>query len=142
MGQSSLHCNIIKCSTFSTNQLAKHFLGIKEMLQKLYNEEFDEVQPERKNGVFGELENLSAEDKQFMIMMENGAKFVNGNCQLPLPLRNPALIIPNNRTMMEKRANYLNMRFMKNKKFFEDYQMFVNGLLQKGFARVASEIQP
>ena len=84
MGQSSLHCNIIKCSTFSTNQLAKHFLGIKEMLQKLYNEEFDEVQPERKNGVFGELENLSAEDKQFMIMMENGAKFVNGNCQLPL----------------------------------------------------------
>ena len=112
------------------------------MLQKLYNEEFDEVQPERKNGVFRELENLSAEDKQFMIMMENGAKFVNGNCQLPLPLRNPALIIPNNRTMMEKRANYLNMRFMKNKKFFEDYQKFVNGLLQKGFARVASEIQP
>ena len=142
MGQSSLHCNIIKCSTFSTNQLAKHFLGIKEMLQKLYNEEFDEVQPERKNGVFGELENLSAEDKQFMIMMENGAKFVNGNCQLPLPWRNPALIIPNNRTMIEKRANYLNMRFMKNKKFFEDYQKFVNGLLRKGFARVASEIQP
>ena len=107
MGQSSLHCNIIKCSTFSTNQLAKHFLGIKEMLQKLYNEEFDEVQPERKNGVFGELENLSAEDKQFMKMMENGAEFVNGHYQLPLPLRNPALIMLNNRTMVEKRAKLL-----------------------------------
>ena len=95
--------------------MAKHFLaaetqvediGIKEMLQKLYNEGFNEVQPERKNGVFGELENLSAEDKQFMMMMENGAKFVNGHYQLPLPMRNPALIMPNNRTMVEKRANY------------------------------------
>ena len=142
MGQSSLHYNIIKCSTFSANQLAKYFLGIKEMFQKLYNEEFDEVQPERKDGVFGELENLSAEDKQFTMMMGNGAKFVNGNYQLPLPLRNPTLIIPNNRTIMKKRANYLKMRFMKNKKFFEDYQKFVNGLLQKGYARVASEIQP
>ena len=42
MGQPSLHCNIIKCSSVSTNQMAKHFLavetqvediGIKEMLQ-------------------------------------------------------------------------------------------------------------
>ena len=82
MGQPSLHCNIIKCSSVSTNQMAKHFLavetqvediGIKLMLQNLYNEEFNEVQPERKNGVFGELENLYAEDKQFMMMMENRA---------------------------------------------------------------------
>ena len=42
MGQPSLHCNIIKCSSVSTNEMAKHFLavetqvediGIKEMLQ-------------------------------------------------------------------------------------------------------------
>ena len=117
-------------------------IGIIEMLQKLYNEEFNEVQPERKKGVFGELENLYAEDKQFMMMMENGAEFVNGHYQLPLPMRNPALIMPNNRTMVEKRANYLKRRFMKNKEFFEDYQKFMNDILQKGYARVASEIQP
>ena len=65
MGQTSLHCNIIKCSSVSTNQKTKHFLaaetqvedtGIKEMLWKLYNEEFNEVQPERKHGVFDDLE--------------------------------------------------------------------------------------
>ena len=117
-------------------------IGIIEMLQKLYNEELNEVQPERKNGVFGELENLYAEDKQFMMMMENGAEFVNGHYQLPLPMRNPALIMPNNRTVVEKRANYLKRRFMKNKEFFEDYQKFMNDILQKGYARVASEIQP
>ena len=65
MGQPSLHCSIIKCSSVSTNQMAKHFLavetqvedtGIKEMFQKLYNEEFNEVHSERKHGVLGELE--------------------------------------------------------------------------------------
>ena len=76
------------------------------------------------------------------MMMENGAEFVNGHYQLPLPLRNPALIMPNNRTIVEKRANYLKRRFTKNKKFFEDYQKFNNDILQKGYARVASEIQP
>ena len=106
--------------------------GIKEMLQKLYNDEFNEVQSERKHEVFGGLENLTAEDKQFMII-ENGAEFVNGHYQLLLPLRNPVLIMPNNRTMVEKRANYLKRQFMKNKKFFEDYQKFMNDILQKGY---------
>ena len=69
--------------------------------------------------MFGDLEKLSSKDKQFMMtmMMENGAGFVNGNYQLPLPLRYPALIMPNNRTMVEKTANYLKKWFMKNKKF-------------------------
>ena len=58
MRQPSIHCNIIKCRSVSTNQMAKHFLavetqvedtGIKKMLQKLYNEEFNEVQSERKS---------------------------------------------------------------------------------------------
>ena len=86
MRQTNLHCNIIKLSSISTNQTLKHLLavetqgevaGIKEMLKKLYNEEFNEFQSKRKHGVFVELEKLSLEDKQFMTM-ENGAKFVTG----------------------------------------------------------------
>ena len=50
MRQTNLHCNIIKLSSVSTNQTLKHLLavetqgevaGIKEMLKKLYNEEFN-----------------------------------------------------------------------------------------------------
>ena len=83
MGKTSLHCNIIKCSSVSTSQMEKHYIavgtqvedtGIIELLQKLYNEEFNEFQSEKKHGLFDELENLSAEDKQFMMMMmKNGA---------------------------------------------------------------------
>ena len=66
------------------------------------------------------------------MMMENGAEFVNGYYWLPLLLRNPALIIPNNRKMVEKKAKNLKKRFMKDNKFFKDYQKFMNGILQKG----------
>ena len=64
------------------NQTTKHSIavkeqfedtGIKEILQKLYNAEFNEVQPESKHAVFSKLEELSSEDKQFMMMLENGA---------------------------------------------------------------------
>ena len=40
-------------------------------------------------------------------MMKTGAKFINDYYQLPLPLSNPNSIMPNNRTMVEKRENYL-----------------------------------
>ena len=77
-----------------------------------------------------------------MMMTEDETKFVNGHYQLPLPLRNLALIMPNNRKTVEKRENYLKEQFMKNKKFLEDYQKFMNEIMQKGCARVVSDIQP
>ena len=72
----------------------------------------------KRNTVLGELEELSSEDKQFTMMMKNGAGFANGLYQLPLPLTNPALVTPNNKTMVEKKLFiYLKKLFMKNKKF-------------------------
>ena len=65
-------------------------------------------------------------------MMENGAKFVNGYYQLPCPLRNTAFIMPNNRTMIDKRPKYLEKQFIKNKTFFEGYQNCMNEILCKG----------
>ena len=82
----------------------------------------------KRNTVLGELEELSSEGKQFMMMMKNGAEFANGLYQLPLPLTNPALVTPNNKTMVEKKLFiYLKKLFMKNKKFFEDYKFTVEG---------------
>ena len=59
--------------------------------------------------MFTELENLPVEDKQFM-MMKNGAKFVNGHYQLPLPFEKSSLnnIIEqnNNREKLLEKAIY------------------------------------
>ena len=98
-----------------------------------------------KHVVFGELEELSSEDKQFMMMMENRAEFVNGLYYLRFPVRN--LIIPSKRITIEKKANYFKKkkkkkRFMKNKKYFEVYKKLMNDILQKGYTREASEVKP
>ena len=76
-----------------------------------------------------------------MMMMENETEFVNGHYLLLLPLRYPALIMPYDRIMVERKANYLEGRFLKNRKFFKDYKKFVNDILQKGYYRAASEVQ-
>ena len=65
--------------------------------------------------MFRELKELSSDKKQFVVMMENSAEFVIGHYYLPFPLRNPTLIMTNNRAMVDKRANYMKKRFMKNK---------------------------
>ena len=54
-----------------------------------------------------ELEKLSSEHKNFMIMMENGAKFVNVHYELYLSFRNPALKMSNNIAMVGIRAKVL-----------------------------------
>ena len=65
--------------------------------------------------MFRELKELSSDKKHFVVMMENSAEFVIGHYHLPFPLRNPTLIMTNNRAMVDKRANYMKKRFMKNK---------------------------
>ena len=90
--------------------MAKHFLAvetrvadtrIKEILKKLYNEEFNEIQPERKHGVFTELENLPVEiSSLWWWKMEPNWWMAITNCLFHL--RNPALIISQNRTIIER----------------------------------------
>ena len=38
MGQASLHCNIIKCSSVSTNQIEKHFLAVETQVEDTGNQ--------------------------------------------------------------------------------------------------------
>ena len=52
--------------------------------------------------------------------MERESEFENGHFQLSILLRNPVLIMTNNRAMVNKSANYLKTPCMKNEKLFED----------------------
>ena len=77
-----------------TNEVRKHFFqaktlvketDVKEMLARLYNQEFTESGfPE------GRLKNgMSVEDLKFMKIMGDGVKMVNKHYQIPLPFKNP-----------------------------------------------------
>ena len=65
---------------------------VKEMLAKLYNQEFTESGSSE-----GKLQNgMSVEDVKFIKIMEDGAKMVNKHYQITLPFRNPNIQLPNN----------------------------------------------
>ena len=95
-------CNRIGVRQADTNEVGKHFFQAKtmvketdkkEMLTRLYNQEFTESgSPE------GKSENeMSAEDAKFMKILKDGAKMVNKHYQIPLLFRNANIQLSNNR---------------------------------------------
>ena len=95
-------CNPIGVRQADTNEVGKHFFqaktlvkdtDVKEMLARLYDQEFTESgSPE------GKSENaMLVEDMKLMEVMEDGAKMANKHYQIPLLFRNPNTQLPNNR---------------------------------------------
>ena len=70
-----------------------------------------------------------AEEREFLKMMNENSIMV-GKHELPLPLKNQATKIPNNRYLAEKRLIF----FLKHPDFFSDYKGFVEELIDKGYA--------
>ena len=62
--------------------------------------------------------------------------------QLPLPLRHNNLSLPNNWNMVEKRLIYLKRWFLKDTKFYEDCNKFMEEIISKGYAREANTNSP
>ena len=66
---------------------------MKEMLARMYNQEFTESGSPK-----GKSENrIFVEDVEFTKILEDGANIVIEHYQIPLPLRNDNIQLPNNR---------------------------------------------
>ena len=118
-------CNRIGVKQAETNEVGKYFFqtktlvketDAKEMLARLYNQEFTESgSPE------GKSENgISVGEVKLMKIIEDRAKMVNKHYQISLPIRNPNIHLPNNRYQAWQRSSYLQKKFNKNKEFEED----------------------
>ena len=64
-------------------------------------------------------------------------QYRDGHYYLPLPLRDPNKVIPNNRTQCLQRALWLKQRLLKNDKMFNDYKAFMKTNIEKGYVKVA-----
>ena len=93
--------NRISVRQVDTNEVGKHFFqtktmvkkksDVKEILTRLYNQKFTES-----GSPDGKSENgISVEDAKLMKLLEDGAKMVNKNDQIPLPFRNANIQLPN-----------------------------------------------
>ena len=64
---------------------------------------------------------------------------VRNHYQTPLPLRNLAMMLPNNRRMVERRAHYLERRFEGDAKYFQHYKSFMDEIISKGYAKQSND---
>jgi len=67
--------------------------------------------------------------------MENEAKLVDGQYELPLPFQDDGGKLPNNREQALKRLQSLKYKFSKNPEYKDGYNTFMNDMLNKGQAK-------
>jgi hypothetical protein len=55
---------------------------------------------------------FSQEDKSFLKKVKQGIKKVDGHYEIPLPFREDDVVMPDNRTQAEQRANWIKKGFL------------------------------
>ena len=66
--------------------------------------------------------------------MERECSKEGNHYKLPLPIRNPDAVFPNNRRMSELMLKNFKKRFIKDKQYHKDYASFMEDMIRKGFA--------
>ena len=59
------------------------------------------------------LDEIFCDDKKFLKSIEDQVIQVGNYYEIPLPLRNAEMTLPNNRVMAEKQAHYVKRKFQK-----------------------------
>ena len=87
---------------------------------------------------------LSKEDRKFLQIAEEGIhQYEDGHYELPLPLKNEDIELPNNRDAALRRLNQLKRRFKsrKNQKYREDYVEFMKKMIDSGYAEKVPKVE-
>ncbi len=125
-GVCTTHCNRINVQEIKV----KEVVSPDDML-RLFDAEFSNSQASDVPGKLGH----SREDVLFMEKADSKKKHIDGHFVLPLPFRDPDVVLPSNRDQVIKRANWQRKKMLTNDTYRQDYTAFVESLLQKGYAR-------
>ena len=106
-------------------------IGIQEILDKTYNEEFAEVSFTRSK----KKREMLQQDMRFMKILDEGTKLKDRYYQIPLPFRQKDVRLPYNKYQAAQRFSFLKRKFDKNEKFKADYIRFREEIITKGYAR-------
>ena len=101
---------------------------------RVLESDFQQTKREEKTG-------LSIQDQQFVKKMTDGIKQgEDGHFQMPLPLKDDKISMPNNKTVAMQRLRGLKARLVRNEAYRRDYTGFMEASLAKGYAeKVPSE---
>ena len=142
-GDNVIRCNRIAVKDVVTRKISKHHFAptsgkvkdcsVGDMLNELYLTDFNESIGKSESAA------LSVEDKRFMKMMDEQGRYLqDGHYELPLPLRNENVCMPNNRVQALRLAESEKRRFLKDPKYFEDVNGYMKEIFDGGFAEIVS----
>ena len=127
----------------STNKMMCHFAfktEVKEILNpsqvtKMFEQDFNETKKEGQA--------LSHDDRKFIQKVKEGIhRTEDGHYELPLPLKDEKMQLPNNRELALSRLKKLKGRLRREDMYRRDYQVFMIEIIEKGYAeRVPPEEQ-
>ena len=79
-------------------------------------------------------EELSVDQQRFMTAVTNSTRSLKDqHYVMGLPIKNPNLMLPNNRVQALQRASYLKKKLQKNNEFHSDYKKFVSNIIEQGY---------
>ena len=144
-------CNRTAVMEAGSNKVSRHYFAVenklkpdddvKSMLKKIYEQEFTEPNM-RFTSVIGETTgDVSFDNQIFLRIMDQETVQVDNHYEVPLPLKSTDVTFPNNKSAAMKRLNSLKRRFIRDKSFYEMYKVFIDDMLQKGYARKAENEQ-
>ena len=103
-----------------------------EQIRKMYNHDFNEILSDDRMG-------KSKEDERFLCMADDSVQFTNGHYDLKLPFKNKDTKLPNNRQLVQQRADNLRRRFMKNSSLHQEYTSAMEKVVKAGYAEKIPE---
>ena len=86
------------------------------------------------SGIYEREKGMSVEDRRVLELWDSNVSFSDGHYSLPIPFKNPALTLPDNRQMAERRLSSLKRKLLKNHDLHRKYMDGMNDLLEKGYA--------
>ena len=87
-------------------------------------------------------QSLSMDDRRFMAKVTEGIHHhPDSHYELPLPLRDESLALPNNKKLAFHRPQHLKLRFGREEKYKKEYTAFMNDMIKKGYAEKISSLE-
>ena len=122
-----------------SSKIAPHHFGVEKSIQhisleemfKMYSNDFNKPDAAVADSITNSLYGISFEDRNFLDIVEKKTSKKDYHCAAPLPFRDDRFFIPNNRGQAFRRLIFLQGRFLKDQKFFDDYKKFMDNLLIK-----------
>ena len=102
---------------------ASHYISNGDMLHEKV-ERFWKIES---SGIYEQEKGMSVEDRRVLELWDKNVSFSDGHYTLPIPFKNPALKLPDNRQMAERRLSSLKHKLLKNHDLHRKYMDGMNG---------------